>query len=101
MDEPYPISDRERSSWQSDAEKQSEPAGPVWRRPLGIILAAVVGVAIVGAGTLYWLHARHFESTDDAFVDGYVTQVAPQVSVRVTALEFADNEHVAAGQYPV
>ena len=98
MDDPYPVSDRERSTWQSDAERQSETAAPVWRHPLGIVLAAVLGIAIIGAGTLYWLHGRHYESTDDAFVDGYVTQLAPQVAGRVTALEFADNEHVAAGQ---
>ncbi len=70
MDDPFLISDRERSTWPSDAEKQTESVR------CGAV-AAMVG--IVGAGTLYWSHARHFETTDDAFVDGYVTQVAPQV----------------------
>jgi membrane fusion protein (multidrug efflux system) len=31
-------------------------------------------------------------------VDGYVTQMAPQVAGRVTSLKFVDNEHVQAGQ---
>ena len=52
---------------------------------------------IVG-GTLYWLNARHFETTDDAFVDAYTTQIAPRVAGQVTKLLFADNQHVAAGQ---
>ena len=62
------------------------------------LLAVVVGLAVIGAGVVWWLHARQFVTTDDAFVDGYVTQMAPQVAGRVTALQFADNEHVTAGQ---
>jgi len=53
---------------------------------------------LIGAGIAYWLHARHFESTDDAFIDGYVTQMASRVSGQVTDLKFADNQHVTAGQ---
>ena len=98
MDDPYPVSVRGDATWQSDAERQTERGPPRWRRPLGIALAGVVGLAVIGAAVLWWLHARQFETTDDAFVDGYVTQVAPQVAGRVTALKFADNEHVTAGQ---
>jgi membrane fusion protein (multidrug efflux system) len=58
----------------------------------------VAALAIMGAGTAYWLHARHFATTDDAFVDGYVTQLAPQVAGRVIALLFTDNQHVQVGQ---
>ncbi len=98
MDDIYPVSARDRATWQSDAERQADRRPPRWRRTFGIALAAIVVVALLGAGTLYWLHARHFESTDDAFVDGYVTQMAPQVAGRVIALKFADNEHVNSGQ---
>jgi hypothetical protein len=60
---------------------------------------------LIGAGTVFWLHARHFESTDDAFIDGYVTQTAPQVAGRVTKLLFVveletlrqDRERLLAG----
>jgi hypothetical protein len=38
MDGPYRILRRERSTGQSDAERQSEPAGPVWPRPLALFL---------------------------------------------------------------
>jgi len=51
----------------------------------------MVALAIIGGGVLYWLHARHFESTDDALVDGYVTQTPPQVAGRVIALKFVDS----------
>ena len=98
MDDPYPVSVRDDATWQSEAERQSEGGSPRWRRRVGIALAVVVGLALIGAGVLWWLHARQFVTTDDAFVDGYVTQVAPQVSGRVTALQFTDNEHVTAGK---
>ena len=62
-----------------------------------IILALLLLVALIVA-FFYWLHARHYETTDDAFVDGYISQVAPQVSGRVGSLLVNDNQEVAAGQ---
>ncbi|MEJ0020308.1 MAG: HlyD family secretion protein [Acetobacteraceae bacterium] len=93
-----PIGDRDRATWQSDAERRSERGPPRWRRPLLIAAGFAAAIVVIGTVTLWWLHARHFESTDDAFVDGYVTQMAPQVAGRVTALRFSDNQHVVAGQ---
>ena len=84
-------------TWQSDAEHRSDRPHRR-RRPLIIALIAIGAAIVVGAGTAWWLSARHFESTDDAFVDGYVTQMAPQVAGRIAALTFVDNQHVAAGQ---
>ena len=40
-----------------------------------IIFAAVV---LLAAGIGYWLWARQYEWTDDAFVDGHVVQMAPE-----------------------
>jgi membrane fusion protein (multidrug efflux system) len=98
MDDLYPPSGRDNATWQSRAEQRSDHHSPRWRRLLGIVAAVVVGLGVIVVGTIYWLHARNFETTDDAFVDGYVTQMAPQVAGRVTALKFVDNEHVTAGQ---
>ena len=61
---------------------------------IGLVVLAV----IVTAGVLYFLHARHFESTDDAFVDGYISQVSSQVAGRVSRLAIDDNQQVKAGQ---
>jgi membrane fusion protein, multidrug efflux system len=98
MDDLYPASGRDHATWQSRAEQRSDDQGPRWRRLLGIVGALVVGLGVIVVGTIYWLHSRSFENTDDAFVDGYVTQMAPQVAGRVTGLQFVDNEHVTAGQ---
>ena len=63
----------------------------------GLVLIIVLAVVATG-GTLYWLHERHFESTDDAFIDGNQSQVASQISGKVVELLVDDNQHVEAGQ---
>jgi membrane fusion protein, multidrug efflux system len=68
------------------------------KRFIGKVAGVLVVLAMIGAGTAYWLATRDYESTDDAFVDAYSTQVAPRVAGQVTQLLFADNQHVAAGQ---
>ncbi len=65
---------------------------------LGFAVGGVVLIGLAIGGTLYWLNARHFESTDDAMIDAYSTQMAPRVAGQVTKLLFADNQHVSAGQ---
>src|ERR1700761_8436416 len=68
------------------------------KRVFGIALGVLIVLGMIVGGTLYWLQARHFETTDDAFIDTYTTQVAPRVAGQVTKLLFADNQHVTAGQ---
>jgi membrane fusion protein, multidrug efflux system len=61
-------------------------------------LAAVAALVVVAGGVLWWLNASKYASTSDARIAGYVTQMAPQISGRVTRLLFTDNQHVNAGQ---
>lgn len=62
-------------------------------------LAIVLVVIVLGAvgGLAYWLYARQFESTDDAFIDGRIVQVSPRVSGIVQSVEVRDNQDVAEG----
>ena len=92
MDEhshPEPDQD-EKSSKEEPAPKRSS-----WLR---IVILVIVVAALVIAGVLYWLNARHYESTDDAFVDGHVSQISAQISGRVTRLLVQDNQDIQAGQ---
>jgi membrane fusion protein, multidrug efflux system len=62
------------------------------------IALSVVGVAAgVVAAIYYLLFIAPFESTDDAFIDGHVTQIAPQVAGRVARVLVSDNQFVNAG----
>lgn len=66
------------------------------RRVLLLILAVLV-IGGATAGTLYWLQARNFESTDDATVEARVVAISPQVAARVKTVNVADNQFVHKG----
>ena len=81
-----------------DRSAASSPAPSRTGRLLrGLVLVVLLG-AVATAGTLYWLHERHFESTDDAFIDANQSQIAAQISGKVVELLVDDNQHVEAGQ---
>ncbi|HEX3486931.1 MAG TPA: HlyD family secretion protein [Micropepsaceae bacterium] len=62
-----------------------------------IIGAAIVLLAILG-GIVWWLHARKYEDTDDAFIDTHIVRVASQIAGQVVAVHVEDNQNVQAGQ---
>ena len=68
------------------------------RRVLLTIVSVVVILLLIAYGVWWALFARHFESTDDAYVAGNVVQVTPQVSGTVLAINADDTELVQAGR---
>ncbi|HTH95311.1 MAG TPA: HlyD family efflux transporter periplasmic adaptor subunit [Rhodocyclaceae bacterium] len=67
------------------------------KRLLLILIAACVVVAILY--TCYWLFiARYKVSTDNAYVQGNVVQITPQVGGTVIAVDADDTDYVKAGQ---
>jgi membrane fusion protein, multidrug efflux system len=54
-------------------------------------------VAVCVGGILWWLHARNFESTDDAFIDNRVVPISSQVSAAIVEVPVTDNQLVDAG----
>jgi membrane fusion protein (multidrug efflux system) len=70
----------------------------LFRRILPWAIGGIVLAALITGGVLYWLSARHYESTDDAFIDAHTAQVSSQISGRVKSILFEDNQKVSAGQ---
>ena len=68
------------------------------RRPFVFASLVLVALLLLAGGVYYWLSGRNVESTDDAFTDGSVVSVAPQVAGEVVSLDVTDNESVKAGQ---
>jgi membrane fusion protein (multidrug efflux system) len=93
---PEPAHDAKAGQAKPSSEKQT------WRERfrehwiLASVAACVLLVALIG-GVAYWLQARHFESTDDAFVAARSFSVAPKVSGYVAAVPVSDNQHVNEG----
>jgi len=69
------------------------------KRRRQLFLLTLVLIIIAAACFLYWfLHARFFEETDDAYVSGNVVQISAQVGGTVTAVKADDTQIVKAGQ---
>src|SRR5690606_31816234 len=79
---------------EKDEATQPKPNGK--RRRIFVIGGAVLLVAAL-AGFVYWLYARQFESTDDAFIDGDVVQISPKVSAYVAKVYVESNQLVHKG----
>jgi membrane fusion protein, multidrug efflux system len=60
-----------------------------------IFFMVVCLLAVVGG--IYWLHVRHFEDTDDAYIDGHTIPISPQISALVSAVHIDDNQFVHKG----
>lgn len=67
------------------------------RRGLTLIASVLLIVGLVW-GVWHWLHGRHHESTDNAYVAGNVVQITPQMSGTVVAIGADETDYVKAGQ---
>jgi membrane fusion protein (multidrug efflux system) len=77
---------------------QSIPAGNPRRKRALMTLATVVVLAGLGWAAYEWVVASHFEDTDNAYVQGNVIQITPQISGTVMAIMADDTDFVRAGQ---
>ncbi|PYK08225.1 MAG: hypothetical protein DME65_14465, partial [Verrucomicrobia bacterium] len=68
----------------------------VSRRTL-MIGSVCAGIVLIGV-FLYWLHARNFESTDDAYTTTHVHEISARVAGTVESVNVDDNQLVKAGQ---
>jgi len=68
------------------------------RKALLISSAALIGVlALATVGYRWWTVGRFIESTDDAYVGGDITVIAPKVSGFIGRVAVVDNQTVHAG----
>jgi len=86
---PHPILELDRTPQQSPARSRRSGLAR------GALLLIVLVAASVAVG--YWYVTRDEVSTDDAFIEGRVVTVAPQVSGTVVALHVDDNQRVKTG----
>ena len=68
------------------------------RKKALITLTSIVVIAGLGWTAYEWLVASHYESTDNAYVQGNVIQITPQIGGTVMAILADDTDFVKAGQ---
>ncbi len=75
---------------------------PAWPRPSRKFLllagAGLLTLAVAAYGVNYWASGQYLQSTDDAYVGGDVSALAPQVSGLIAQVAVTDNQTVHAGQ---
>jgi membrane fusion protein, multidrug efflux system len=101
-----PRSDARRNVDGEDQTGASDPAsdksqgglkGAIKKHPVALLVcAALIVVGVIG-GVAWYLHARHFESTDDAFIDGRPVLISPQVTGSIVQVNVTDNQIVKTG----
>jgi membrane fusion protein (multidrug efflux system) len=90
-----PVQPSETSANSAAAPKNDAPKKHGRRAKMIMVIAAVA--AVIAVGIFYELCVAPFESTDDAFIEGDATPIAPQVAGQVVRLLVNDNQAVNAG----
>jgi membrane fusion protein, multidrug efflux system len=72
-------------------------SGAIRKHPVAMIVCLGLIVAGVIGGTIWYLNARHYESTDDAFIDGRPVLISPQVTGNIMQVNVTDNQPVKSG----
>jgi membrane fusion protein (multidrug efflux system) len=93
--------DGDKPADKDESPEKDEPAdkkGGLAQHPLLIVVGVGVLVLALIGGVIFWLHARNYQSTDDAFIDTHIVRLAPQIAGRVTQVMVTDNQLVQAGQ---
>ncbi len=97
-----PVPRAEASEPKPDKQPDNQSAkaprfAAVRRHPLLTIAIAVLLLVCAAAAVVWWLNARHYESTDDAFIDARTVSISSQINGAIVELPVDDNQEVEAG----
>ena len=68
------------------------------KRAKALSIVAIVVVLGLSYGGYTWYEGRAEESTDNAYVQGNVVQITPQIGGTVSAIQADDTDFVKSGQ---
>jgi membrane fusion protein, multidrug efflux system len=82
--------------WRSDGSKVSL-RDRLGRRLVPTLIGIAVVLVLAMVGLYFFAQSMSYESTDDAFIDGHITNVAPKIAGRVDKVFVDDNQLVKKG----
>ncbi|NMW25777.1 biotin/lipoyl-binding protein, partial [Rhodanobacter denitrificans] len=94
------MSSQNPTAAESTAAAPSPNTAAPKKNPRGLLLrllGIVVLLAVIGWALWYFLDGRWYEGTDDAYVNGNVVQITPQVPGTVVSIGADDGDLVHAG----
>lgn len=67
-------------------------------RNIVILIGVVLVVTLLLGAVNWWMNARQYQITDDAFIDTHIVYISPQTAGLVTAVRVNDNQRVHKGE---
>lgn len=82
---------------QDQADGKKRRKGLLRQYPFLSLMGLLFFILVAAGAYLYWDDARHFETTDDAFIAARQFSIASKVSGYITTVPVTDNQHLQAG----
>src|SRR6185437_5336431 len=91
-----PVNERvpERVQGRGQEPQETEASRPP-RRRRAILVVAIAAVVLIALGI--WWHSTYYEDTDDAQVNGHLTQVSSRIAGHITRVYVDENQEVHRG----
>src|SRR5271154_4030304 len=80
-----------------DLQSRKKNHGKLFKRTSLVALIVLAGIGVTKFSYDWWTVGRFIESTDDAYIGGDVTVIAPQVAGFIANVAVTDNQAVRAG----
>src|ERR1700749_2858943 len=80
--------DSEGDDEKDGKEKKKSVFSNPWVKYGGIALVVLLLIVAL----IWWLNARQYEDTDDAFIDTHIVHLSPQVAGRILRIAVNDNQ---------
>lgn len=81
---------------ESESDDFDEDDRPSYKKKR-VIVPTLTAIIFFLIGIYFAVHSIHFQSTDDAFVEGHIVSIAPRVSGPVEQMLITDNQPVKKG----
>jgi multidrug resistance efflux pump len=67
------------------------------RKAMMTAVITLMVLSIVGVTAYYWYMQAHYVESDDARVDGNITNISPQITSKITAIYVAEGDNLRVG----
>ncbi len=83
---------------ETDSSSPQKNRRPLLKRALLPAMMTIAGAGVLAFSCYWWTIGRFIETTDDAYIGGDVTVIAPKVDGFIAQLAITDNQQVHAGE---
>ncbi len=90
IEETAPVSSETENIIETETESPKRSRLPIY------VVSGIVALCLI-VGVSWWIYARQFEKTDDAFIEGNISLVSPKIGSHVEKIHVGENQFVKKG----